>query len=99
HCAFYAGDECLGGGPIEQEDMAAMSTNTSATATPSADTDAMTSGSAKPPPPRLPSTWAAFDTWQAKHYYRYGKFRDCAQARKELAFAASLMLKPRAEAE
>ncbi|KAI8611972.1 hypothetical protein BC830DRAFT_1068192 [Chytriomyces sp. MP71] len=56
--------------------------------------------------PELPSVWAAIDTLQlcytaipqAKHYYRYGTFRDCAPARKELAFALSLKAKSIEEA-
>ncbi|KAI9342188.1 hypothetical protein DFJ73DRAFT_530884 [Zopfochytrium polystomum] len=55
----------------------------------------------------LPSAWAAFDTMQlcytvipqARHYYRYGTFRDCARARRDFVFAMSLKGLSRAEAE
>ena len=55
----------------------------------------------------LPGVWAAFDTFQlcytvipqAKHYYRYGTFRDCSKARQDLLFAMSLKTKSQTEAE
>ncbi|KAI9347212.1 hypothetical protein BDR26DRAFT_834318, partial [Obelidium mucronatum] len=58
------------------------------------------------PDPELPSVWAAFDTFQLcytvipqmKSYYRYGTFRDCTQARKDLLFAMSLKAKDKQEA-
>ncbi|KAJ3281720.1 hypothetical protein HDU79_010534 [Rhizoclosmatium sp. JEL0117] len=54
----------------------------------------------------LPSVWRALDTLQLcytvipqmKHYYRYGTFRDCAQARRDLTFAMSLKSKSEEEA-
>ncbi|KAJ3130906.1 hypothetical protein HK100_007209 [Physocladia obscura] len=46
----------------------------------------------------VPSLWTALDNVQLcytvipqmKHYYRYGTFRNCADARRELSFAFSL---------
>lgn len=51
--------------------------------------------------------WKAFDevqlcymaAAQARHYYRYGEFRNCSQAREKFMFCASLSLKTAEEQE
>ncbi|TPX70830.1 hypothetical protein SpCBS45565_g01485 [Spizellomyces sp. 'palustris'] len=53
------------------------------------------------------SVWAAFDKMQlcytvlpqVKHYYRYGSWRDCSEAREEFNFCLRMKGKNRKEAE
>ncbi|KAJ3013391.1 UNVERIFIED_CONTAM: hypothetical protein HDU68_000717 [Siphonaria sp. JEL0065] len=55
----------------------------------------------------LPSVWTAIDNLQLcytvipqmKHYYRYGTFRDCTEARKEVMFAVRMKGKTNEEAK
>ncbi|KAJ3020452.1 hypothetical protein HKX48_000791 [Thoreauomyces humboldtii] len=53
------------------------------------------------------SVWAAFDQMQlcytvipqVKHYYRYGTFRDCSEARADFNFCLKMKTKNRLDAE
>ncbi|KAJ3182291.1 hypothetical protein HDU85_003334 [Gaertneriomyces sp. JEL0708] len=53
------------------------------------------------------SVWAAFDKMQlcytvipqVKHYYRYGTFRDCSEAREDFQFCLKMKRKSKGEAE